>query len=255
MPPCYLEQSWGQLAYETEGDQGAWLLFLHGTGCDNRDWDGARACLKGKPFRLLFLEFRGHGASSVFPGPFSIEDLAADALALLKHLAIPRARFVGHSLGGMTALAAARQKPEAVESVILIEGWTALRAGTAFGPNRFYGNLPSQAIARITAKSLATRRRHTPDHWTAFWSSVQAFDGSDVLAAPSCLVREVYGAMGRRPDSEKRLLVPVHPRIAWSWIPDCGHYIPLEKPAETAAVCQMPITRSGSHAPPEDRSL
>jgi pimeloyl-ACP methyl ester carboxylesterase len=228
MPPCYLEQSWGQLAYETEGDQGAWLLFLHGTGCDNRDWDGVRACLKGKPFRLLFLEFRGHGASSVFPGPFSI---------------------------GMTALAAARQKPDAVESVILFEGWTALRAGTAFGPNRFYGNLPSQAIARITAKSLATRRRHTPDHWTAFWSSVQAFDGSDVLAAPSCLVREVYGAMGRRPDSEKRLLVPVHPRIAWSWIPDCGHYIPLEKPAETAAVCQMPITRSGSHAPPEDRSL
>jgi pimeloyl-ACP methyl ester carboxylesterase len=197
-----------------------------------------RALLPARGLRLVFLEFRGHGASSVSASDFTLDDLADDALALLVHLGISRASFVGHSLGGMVALAAARKKPAAIEGLVLLEGWTALRAGNAFGPNRFYGKLGAEAIAGIKAKDMATRVRHTKKQWNAFWKTVKAFDGSDVLADPSAPVWEVYGEMGRLPDSESRLLVPPHPRIAWRWLPDCGHYIPLEKPAEIAALCR-----------------
>ncbi len=233
----HLSLPWGRLAYESDGESGPCLLFLHGTGCDNRDWDGVRAGLPSAGLRLVFLEFRGHGASSVSRSSFTLNDLAEDSLALLVHLGIPSARFIGHSLGGMVALAAARQKPSAIERLVLLEGWTALRAGNAFGPDRFYGTLRPEAIDRITAKHAATRSRHTPGQWNAFWTSVQEFDGSDVLSAPPAPVLEVYGELGRRPDSKNKLLVPPHPRIAWCWLPDCGHYIPLEKPAETAALC------------------
>ncbi len=238
MTPRYFNQPWGRLAYETCGETGPCLLFLHGTGCDNRDWDAMRAHLPEGGRRLVFLEFRGHGASSVSPAGFSLDDLADDALALLAHLGIPSAHLIGHSLGGMVALAAAREKPAAIRSLILLEGWTARRAWGALGPDRYFGRLPADVIAAIKAKSAATVARHAPEHWDAFCATAQAFDGTDVLASPPAPVYEVYGALGRQPDSEIRLLVPDHPRIAWRWLPDCGHYIPLEKPAETAALCQ-----------------
>lgn len=229
---------WGRQAYESAGESGPCLLFLHGTGCDNRDWDALRAHLPASGLRLLFLEFRGHGASDVSSSAFTLDDLADDALALLDHLRLPRAVFVGHSLGGMVALAAARKRPGAIGGLVQLEGWTSLRASGAFRPNHFFGNLSPEAIERIQAKSLATRARHTPERWTAFWETVRAFDGSDVLTNPPAPVLEVYGEAGRLPDTAARLEVPAHPRIAWRWLPDCGHYIPLEKPAETAALCR-----------------
>ena len=237
MPHHLLDQPWGRLAYETAGASGPCLLFLHGTGCDNRDWDAVRARLPARGLRLVFLEFRGHGASDVSAADFTLGDLADDALALLAHLGIPRAWFVGHSLGGMVALAAARRNPKAVQGLLQLEGWTNLRASGAFGPNRFFGNLGPEAIRRIQDKSAATRARHAPERWSAFWSTVQSFDGSDVLASPPGPVWQVYGELGRRPDTAARLEVPVHPAIPWHWVPGCGHYIPIEKPIETAALC------------------
>ena len=238
MTPEFLSLSWGRQAYETAGDSGPCLLFLHGTGCDNRDWDAMRALLPERGMRLVFLEFRGHGASDASSTDFTLDDLADDALALLAHLHIPRAWFVGHSLGGMAALAAARKKPEALEGLLQLEGWTSLRASGAFGPNRFFGNLPPEAIDLIKAKGTATRARYTPERWNAFWATVRAFDGSDVLANPPAPVLEVYGGLGRLPETVARLEVPDHPRIFWRWLPDCGHYIPLERPGETAALCR-----------------
>jgi pimeloyl-ACP methyl ester carboxylesterase len=237
MTPRYFDLPWGRLAYEMDGETGPCFLFLHGTGCDNRDWDGVRALLPAHGLLLVFLEFRGHGASSVSTTDFTLDDLADDALALLAHLGIPRASFVGHSLGGMVALAAARKQPTAIEGLVLLEGWTVLRAAGAFGSNRFYGNLGPEAIELIKAKDMVTRARHPVEQWSNFWDTVKAFDGSDVLADPPAPVWEVYGEMGRLPDTESRLLVPPHPRLAWRWLPDCGHYIPLEKPAEIATLC------------------
>jgi pimeloyl-ACP methyl ester carboxylesterase len=229
-----LSLPWGRLAYERVGRSGPCLIFLHGTGCDNRDWDSVRTHLPTDGFRCIFLEFRGHGNSSVSKTPFTLEDLADDALALLDHLGISQAHWVGHSLGGMVSLAAAR-KSKAAAGLVLLEGWTSLKAAAAFAPGRFYGRLDADAITRIKTKAAATIARHNPDQWRAFWSSVEAFDGSDVLADPGMPIREVYGALGRLPETQARLLVPEHPRITWQWLPDCGHYLSLEKPAEIAA--------------------
>ncbi|WP_458752921.1 alpha/beta fold hydrolase [Pseudomonas brenneri] len=52
-------------------------------------------------FRVLRLDTRGHGKSLVTAGPYSIEQLGRDVLALLDALNIERAHFCGLSMGGL----------------------------------------------------------------------------------------------------------------------------------------------------------
>ncbi len=65
-------------------------------------WDAQVPALTAAGFRVLRYDARGHGASSVATGATTIADLAADALALLDRLEVPRVHFCGLSLGGMT---------------------------------------------------------------------------------------------------------------------------------------------------------
>jgi 3-oxoadipate enol-lactonase len=64
-------------------------------------------------------DLRGHGRSPVPPGPYTLDDLGADVIALLDRLAIPRAHLTGVSLGGMTAMWLATHAPERVDRVVL----------------------------------------------------------------------------------------------------------------------------------------
>ena len=54
--------------------------------------------------RALFPDTRGHGLSSAPPGPYTIDDLGGDVVALLDALKIKRAHFCGISMGGLIAL-------------------------------------------------------------------------------------------------------------------------------------------------------
>ena len=55
-------------------------------------------------FCVVRYDTRGHGASGVTPGPYTIEQLGRDVVALLDHLGTERASFCGLSLGGMTGM-------------------------------------------------------------------------------------------------------------------------------------------------------
>jgi len=64
-------------------------------------------------------DHRGHGGSPVPPGPYSLEQLAGDVLALLDDLGIERASVGGVSLGGMIAMWLAAHAPERVERLVV----------------------------------------------------------------------------------------------------------------------------------------
>lgn len=105
--------------YVLEGPESApVLMFASSLGTTHEMWDPQAAALKGD-FRVLRYDHRGHGGSPVPPGPYSIEDLAGDALALLDELGIARATFVGLSIGGAVAITAALRAPERFERLVL----------------------------------------------------------------------------------------------------------------------------------------
>ncbi|MEL6208468.1 MAG: alpha/beta fold hydrolase, partial [Pseudomonadota bacterium] len=79
--------------------------------------------------RLVRFDKRGHGLSSVPPGPYSAEDLAGDAAALLDALGIRSCVFVGLSIGGLIAQCLATSRPDLVSALVLSN--TAARLGSA----------------------------------------------------------------------------------------------------------------------------
>lgn len=101
------------------------LLLLHSIGTTLHVWDG-QIPLLARSFRVIRIDLRGHGLTSVTPGPYSIEGLARDALGVLDALGIERAHVGGISLGGVIAQSIAAQAPERVTSLILCDTALAL---------------------------------------------------------------------------------------------------------------------------------
>jgi 3-oxoadipate enol-lactonase/4-carboxymuconolactone decarboxylase len=82
-------------------------------------WDPQVEALTER-FCVVRYDARGHGASPVPAGPYSLDDLADDLLALLDRLGVERAHLVGLSLGAMTAMRLAARAPSRVDRLALL---------------------------------------------------------------------------------------------------------------------------------------
>jgi len=160
-----------RLFYRLEGnDDRPVLVFSNSLGTDPSMWNLQAADLL-PCFRILRYDTRGHGASDVPAGDYTMERLARDVLALTDALAIDHFAFCGLSLGGMTgqwlaahvpsrlshlvlANTSARIDAELMEirrRTVLTDGMAAI-AGTAmerfFSPETLAGHDPQIASAR-----------------------------------------------------------------------------------------------------------
>jgi 3-oxoadipate enol-lactonase len=107
------------LHHRLDGPEGAPVMMLSnslGTALDM--WDEPLPAL-ARHFRVLRYDQRGHGRSPAPPGPYTIAELAGDALELLDGLGLERVSFCGASLGGMTGMWLAINAPERVERLAL----------------------------------------------------------------------------------------------------------------------------------------
>lgn len=117
-----------RLHYELSGKADApVLLFSNSLGTNLAMWEGQRAGLE-KQFRILRYDKRGHGASSVPPAPYKIEQLGQDVLGLLDGLRLDRVYFCGLSIGGLTGMWLGIQAPQRLHKLVLCN--TGARIGT-----------------------------------------------------------------------------------------------------------------------------
>jgi 3-oxoadipate enol-lactonase len=116
-----------QLRYEIDGPgDGPVLALSNSLGTDVSMWAPQLPAFS-KQFRLVRYDSRGHGASAVTPGPYTIEQLARDAIALLDGLGIERAHFCGLSMGGMVGMWLGVNAPQRINKLVLCN--TAARIG------------------------------------------------------------------------------------------------------------------------------
>ena len=107
------------LHHTLEGPEDAPVLVTSNSlGTTPRMWDYQAPMLRER-FRLLRYDHRGHGDSPVPPGPYKIDDLGHDVLALLDRLEIERFSFCGLSVGGAVGMWLASEVPEHVERLVL----------------------------------------------------------------------------------------------------------------------------------------
>jgi pimeloyl-ACP methyl ester carboxylesterase len=92
------------------------VLMLHGIMSSHRTWDWLVPELSER-FRLLRLDFRGHGRSGRAPGEYMPDGYVADAVAVLEQ--VGPCVVIGHSLGGVTAAALTQQRPDLVTAALM----------------------------------------------------------------------------------------------------------------------------------------
>ncbi|SHE94720.1 Pimeloyl-ACP methyl ester carboxylesterase [Microbulbifer donghaiensis] len=124
----YFSRDGRNLFFTDSAGQGAPLLLLHGLGSQGTDWQPQFDKLQGE-FRVLTLDFPGHGNSDICAGPVSMKTLAEDALALLDHLGIARAHVAGLSLGGMVAFQLLASSAERLHSLTVINSGPGMASG------------------------------------------------------------------------------------------------------------------------------
>jgi pimeloyl-ACP methyl ester carboxylesterase len=108
------------LEYEAMGDGDA-VFTIHGALIADTFLPLCREASLADRHRMIRYRRRGHGGSDPYSGAISLDVPAQDAVALLDHLGVERAHVIGHSGGGLMAVALALAAPERVHSLVLLE--------------------------------------------------------------------------------------------------------------------------------------
>lgn len=106
------------IAWSQTGD-GPPLLLIHGLGYARWGWEPLVPLLEPHA-RVIDFDNRGIGESDVPPGPYSAQEMMADALAVLDAAGVRSAHVVGTSLGGMIAQELAAAHPDRVDRLVLM---------------------------------------------------------------------------------------------------------------------------------------
>jgi pimeloyl-ACP methyl ester carboxylesterase len=112
-----VEFSKGTISYRVSG-QGPAVVFLHGFMESARIWRAFAYKLSSR-FRVIRINLPGHGGSSVFHEPHTMEFMATTVHAVLEKEKVEKAMLVGHSMGGYVALAFAEKWPEMLSGLVM----------------------------------------------------------------------------------------------------------------------------------------
>lgn len=118
------------------GGKGPTLVLLHGLTANAHAFDGVlQAGLLGKA-RIITVDLRGRGLSSMPAFGYALQDHAMDIIGMLNALGLQKVILGGHSYGGLLSAYIAALYPERVEKVILLDAAARLhpRAAEMLGP-------------------------------------------------------------------------------------------------------------------------
>lgn len=96
------------------------VLLIHSLGASLEIWEAQARALAAGCFVVRY-DLRGHGLSSPPTGPLTLDDLAADAFAILDAFGLDAAHVGGISIGGMIAQVMAASAPQRVRSLLLCD--------------------------------------------------------------------------------------------------------------------------------------
>jgi 3-oxoadipate enol-lactonase len=237
--------------YQVEGaDQATPVILHHPLATNLTIWDELTAAL-APTYRVVRFDARGHGQSEAPKGPYHFKMLAADVLALMDHLKIERAHFLGLSMGGMVGQylgldharrfaslqlvsTSSRIPPEArqlwVDRVTVArEKGMASQVATALPRWLTEANRAKPALVARMTRFLET----TPLEGYAGWcQAIETHDITDRLKAITLPTQVIVGA--EDPATPPAAAEAIHRQIAGSTLivmPATSHILCAEDPA------------------------
>lgn len=251
----YLPRELGQLAYDDSGGDGPVCLAIAGMGDLRDQFRALRPLLLAAGWRVITVDARGQGESSIFWQDYSAQACARDVLALLDALGIVRAVLIGHSFAAGVACLATALAPQRVQAQVWLgpvlraqhqPWWTPLAMKIGFaGPWRaaMWLRYRDSLFVRRPADHLAQRNRlaarlREPGRMRAL-RALMAYDPAQIsphIAAQSTPTLALIGAQDADltdPAGEAAWLAS-HRQVQVQLLADVGHYPQLEAPPQTA---------------------
>jgi pimeloyl-ACP methyl ester carboxylesterase len=134
------------LYYEIHGS-GPPLLLIAGLASDSQSWLPVTQKLAAR-CQVIAFDNRGSGRTRPMDGALSISAMADDCIGLLRHLRLPSAHLLGHSMGGFIALECALRYPAQVDSLVL----AATAARNLVRNNDLFADFAAERLAGATER-------------------------------------------------------------------------------------------------------
>ena len=242
------------------------IVLLHGNSANAWWWEPLAGVIS-HDYRLLALDQRGHGDSEwARPPAYSPRDYAGDIARLVAHVAPDGEKpiVVGHSMGGLSVLAFARQHPASARGAMAID----IAVTSSGGRNRYLrrlkglpvvaypdlatakarfrlmpneGGIAEEVLREIAEKSLA---RTEDGRWTLKFDR-ESFFGGDGLAVMETIKEITIPTMLVRAENSRIMTAEAaqharesNPHAKLVTIPGAHHHVILENPAAIARVIE-----------------
>ncbi len=119
------------VAYVESGDPaGVPVVCLHGYADSLRSFETMARAMP-RTMRVIAYSQRGHGDSARPETGYRLADFAADAMAFLDALALPKVVLVGHSMGSVIAQRLALDTPDRLSGMVLIGSAATVKGNVA----------------------------------------------------------------------------------------------------------------------------
>jgi len=202
-----------QISFSDEG-QGKVLVFLHGYLLSLEVW---QEFVKEfvSDYRVICIDLPGHGESGLLANISTMEVMGDAVEAVLGHLNISKAVFIGHSMGGYAALALLEKNPDLFsafvlfhshtladgeevkdkrdrEIVLIDKGHRSLLVSQSI-PNMFANDHIAENLEALELCKLIARRMDDESVKAAILGIRARLDTSEVLAQASCPCLNIIG--------------------------------------------------------------
>jgi proline iminopeptidase len=272
--------------YFEESGSGTPILFLHEFAADHTNWEPQMRYFS-RGHRCIAYSARGYTPSDVpaSADAYSYEHFYTDAIAVLDHLKLPRAHFVGLSMGSYSALQAALHASDRVMSMTLagvgsgssLENLDAFRKNCRETADQFE-KIGSVEVAKVTRDApgripfLAKDPRGHADFYAALArhdakgsaNTMRGFQGGrpSIYTMPDAIRKVMTPALiicGDEDDAcvEPSLFLKQHlPASGLTFFPKSGHVLNLEEPALFNEMVErfIALVEAGRWGPRDPRS-
>ena len=258
------------------------IIFSHANGFNGRTYRSILAPLAGE-FRLLALDLRGHGASTlptVIEGRVGWLEFRDDLLALLAEVAEAPVVLAGHSMGGTSSLLAAAAEPARVKVLALFDPVVvpveaqrqpAMRESPLYlGALRRRATFPSRAEALAAYLGRGGFRTWSETQvadyveggfrdtgagevtlacapeWEASSFGMHNYDAMAAFAQVRCPVRVLRAETGstfRIEGHEAELAA--NPLIETTTVAGTSHFLPMERPELVVETLRAAVAQAG----------
>jgi pimeloyl-ACP methyl ester carboxylesterase len=225
------------------------VLAVHGWFGSARGWGSLPDYVDRSAYTYAFMDLRGYGERKQVPGEFTMEEAAADGIALADELGWDQFSVVGHSMGGKIAHQILLQAPERVRKLIGVnpvpanavpmdeQSWE-LFSGAAGNPGNRAAIIDFTTGSKLTPTFVNLVVQHSLENSTvdAFAAYLQAWAKSDfsdrVKPDTRTPVKVIVGVNdpALSADVMEQTWLVFFPEAEMTILPDAGHYPMFESP-------------------------